>query len=223
MRGLVLAVLAVLAAVAGTAPARSTDTAPAHCPPNPICRWNEAALQAVRAGRTPPPVAARNLATVHLAVHDAAAATVATDAPFRVRYVAVVDADPAAAAAVAAHRVLVELYPTRVADFDAALDDTLDPIPDGPAKARGVALGKATAEAVLRWRAGDGGVARRSDYRPQKQGVEQPAADPGEVRPPLLPGRTAYRASPSPIRPRSARRRRPSGHRYQRVPTPKSP
>lgn len=183
-------VLVLLAAGVGAVPGRSAGTSPARpepCPPNPVARWNEVALQAIRAERTPPPVAARNLAVVHLAVHDAVAATVAADAPFRVRYVARVDADPAAAAAVAVHRVLVELYPARVAEFDAALDATLDPVPDGPTKARGVALGLATAEAVLRWRAADGEVARRSDYRPRTgPGLWRPT--PAGYRPPLLPG-----------------------------------
>lgn len=187
MRWLALVLLAVVAAAV---PGWSADARPAELDPRPLTpveRWNEAALQAVRAERTPPPVAARNLAVVHLAVHDAVAATVATDAPFRVRYVARVDADPAAAAAVAAHRVLVELYPARVVEFDAALDATLESVPDGPARRRGVALGQATAEAVLRWRAADGAVARRSDYRP-RAGVGLWRPTPAGYRPPLLPG-----------------------------------
>lgn len=183
-------VLALLAAAVGATPGRSTGqgpTQPERCPPNPVLRWNEAALLAVRAERTPPPVAARNLAVVHLAVHDAVAATVATDAPFRVRYVERVDADPVAAAAVAAHRVLVELYPARVAEFDAGLDASLDDVPEGPARRRGVSLGQATAEAILRWRATDGAVARRSDYRPREgPGLWRPT--PAGYRPPLLPG-----------------------------------
>ncbi|QDU19420.1 vanadium-dependent haloperoxidase [Urbifossiella limnaea] len=187
MRWLALGLLAV---VAGVGPGRSAGTDPGQadsCPTDPVGRWNEATLRAVRAERTPPPVAARNLAVVHLAVHDAVAATVATVAPFRVRYVARVDADPAAAAGVAAHRVLAELYPARVAEFDAALDATLDPVPEGPARTRGVALGQATAEAVLRWRAADGVVARRSDYRP-RQGLGLWRPTPDGYRPPLLPG-----------------------------------
>src|SRR5262245_65526634 len=38
-----------------------------------VARWNEAALAAVKAERTPPPVAARNLAIVHVAMYDAVA------------------------------------------------------------------------------------------------------------------------------------------------------
>ena len=39
-----------------------------------VARWNEAALAAAKAERTPPPVAVRNLAIVHVAVYDAVAA-----------------------------------------------------------------------------------------------------------------------------------------------------
>lgn len=178
----------LVAAAAGVTAAQP----PCPCPDppgprDPVLRWNEAALLAVRADRTPPPVAARNLAVLHLAVHDAVAATRATDAPFRVRYTAVVAADPAAAAAVAAHRTLVELYPARVVEFDAALDTTLEAVPDGPGKTRGVALGQATAEAVLRWRAADLATARRSDYRP-RPAVGRWRPTPAGYAPPLLPG-----------------------------------
>ena len=214
MRWLGLALIAVVTAAAPGGSMGHDPAPPELCPPNPVCRWNEAALRAIRAERTPPPVAARNLAVVHLAVHDATAATVAADAPFRVRYVARVDADPAAAAAVAAHRVLVELYPARVVEFDADLDATLDPVPDGPAKTRGVALGQATAEAVLRWRAADGEVARRSDYRPRLgPGLWRPT--PTGYRPPLLPGWLPSRRS----------RQRPEGSPKldQRPPCPYGP
>ncbi|HYH67721.1 MAG TPA: vanadium-dependent haloperoxidase [Urbifossiella sp.] len=177
----------LVVAVAAGALAGPDAAPPGACPPDPVLRWNEAALRAIRADRTPPPVAARNLAVLHLAVHDAAAATEATDAPFRVRYAAVVVADPTAAAAVAAHRVLVELYPGSVEALDATLDDTLGPVPAGPAKDRGIALGQATAEAVLRWRGNDHRTARRSDYAPRPgPGRWRPTPD-GFARP-LLPG-----------------------------------
>src|SRR5207244_9975665 len=38
---------------------------------NLVLQWNEHALEAIRRDRTAPPVAARNLAVVHLAVYDA--------------------------------------------------------------------------------------------------------------------------------------------------------
>jgi hypothetical protein len=91
-----------------------------------------------------------------------------------------------AATAVAAHRALIELYPERVDDFDTALDDTLNGIPEGPAKSRGISLGQSVAERVLKWRAGDG-KSSRSNYTPRnEQGLWRPT--PPERREPLLPG-----------------------------------
>src|SRR5690349_18528750 len=40
-------------------------------PPDQVIVWNEAALEAIKKDRTPPPLAARNLAMVHVAVYDA--------------------------------------------------------------------------------------------------------------------------------------------------------
>src|SRR5262245_55458439 len=57
---------------------RVIDTPPASekvreskkaAPKDVVLRWNEAALFAIRTERTPPPVAARNLAMVHAAVY----------------------------------------------------------------------------------------------------------------------------------------------------------
>jgi hypothetical protein len=152
-----------------------------------VTRWNEAALLAVRSEKTPPPVAARNLAVLHVAVYDAVNAVSGTHQTFHADLGDHRGADPGAAAAIAAHRTLVSLYPGRVADFDDVLDLTLDPIPEGPAKTRGIALGQAVAEQVLRWRAGDWAVARTGRYAPRLEvGRWQPT--PPDYRPPLLPG-----------------------------------
>ncbi|HJZ56537.1 MAG TPA: hypothetical protein VKE74_16345, partial [Gemmataceae bacterium] len=180
MRLLVLVLLPILA---GPAIAQ-----PPGCPcPNVVLRWNEAALGAIQKERTPPPVAARNLAIVHVAVYDAVNAVDGTHRPFLVGFERPVDADPSAAAAIAAHRTLADLYPARLSEFDAVLDETLGDIPEGRAKARGILLGQMVAERVLRWRASDGQVARASDYRPRLEpGRWRPT--PPRYQPPLLPG-----------------------------------
>ncbi|MFE7709321.1 vanadium-dependent haloperoxidase [Streptomyces sp. NPDC057486] len=61
-----------------------------------------------------------------------------------------------AALAAAVHRALVELVPTRAPEVDAALQRTLDQIPDGPAESLGVAAGEHQALEVLHDREGDG-------------------------------------------------------------------
>src|SRR5215510_3318443 len=74
-------------------------------------------------------------------------------------YAADLNAGPGAsqdtAAAVAAHTVLAELYPSQRATFDAALATSLAKIQDGPAKADGISIGKAAAEKMLALRRND--------------------------------------------------------------------
>jgi hypothetical protein len=60
-----------------------------------------------------------------------------------------------AAAAAAAHTVLAALYPPQQSTLDAALAASLAKVQDGPAKAAGVALGKAAAEKMLALRRND--------------------------------------------------------------------
>jgi hypothetical protein len=61
-----------------------------------------------------------------------------------------------AAVAQAAHDVLVEYFPTASGTLDATLTDSLAGVPDGPAKARGVAIGAAAADDLITSRVGDG-------------------------------------------------------------------
>jgi hypothetical protein len=83
--------------------------------------WNEAALRAVREERTPPPRAARNLAMVHVAVHDAVNSVRRTHEAFRFEARPCGCTSVEAAAAVAAHRVLLELYPDQAECLNATL------------------------------------------------------------------------------------------------------
>ena len=66
------------------------------------------------------------------------------------------DASIDAAAAKAAHTVLSAYVPAQAALLDAALATTLGAIPDGPAKAAGIAVGDAAAAAMIALRANDG-------------------------------------------------------------------
>lgn len=148
----------------------------AASPPRPdvVLFWNEVLLQAVRADRTPPPLAARNLAVMHAAVFDAVNAVEGGYRPFRAAPAARAGTSPEVAAAVTAHRVLTALYPKQVERFDAALDDCCTHFPDGPAKENGVAFGQLVAEKYLDWRAADG-TDRRVSYSPRHgPGLWQP-------------------------------------------------
>lgn len=121
-----------------------------------VLYWNEVALSAIKKEQTPPPQAARHLAILHAALYDAINALEGRYRPYRVatRPDGMVSAD--CAAAIAAHRVLLELYPRLGDSCDAALDLVLEQIPDGPAKESGVAWGQRVAEQILRERAEDG-------------------------------------------------------------------
>ncbi|MGW7383125.1 vanadium-dependent haloperoxidase [Streptomyces sp. NPDC054794] len=61
-----------------------------------------------------------------------------------------------AALASAVHDCLVALVPSRTQELDTALRSTLDRVPDGPAKAKGIAAGARQARLILASREGDG-------------------------------------------------------------------
>ncbi len=122
-------------------------------------------MKIIRAERTPPPMAARNLAIVHAAIYDAVNAVERTHRPYRFRGDAPAGASAEVAASLAAHRALVALYPKQVEFVDAILDANLATLPDGEGKTNGMFLGKAVAEDLLDWRRQDG-VARRVAYKP---------------------------------------------------------
>ena len=98
---------------------------------------------------------ARVLAMVHAAMHDAVNGaepryeTYASD-------LGDVHADPEAAAAGAAHRVLSGLFPALQASWDAALVESLSTIHGGRSKRLGVTLGAAVGQMILNVRANDG-------------------------------------------------------------------
>jgi hypothetical protein len=123
---------------------------------NVVLDWNEAAIAAIRAERTPPPVVSRNLAIAHIAVYDAVNAIDRTNAPYQSRMLAAPTTSREAAAASAAHRALSALFPSQTAAFDALLAAGLSAVPDGPAETAGVALGIQAADAILAARADDG-------------------------------------------------------------------
>ena len=123
-----------------------------------VLDWNAHAAKAiVTVGGQAPPRALIRLAMVHLAMYDAVNAI--EGAPFE-GYASVPAVDsPAseeAAAATAAHDVLVALFPAQAADLDAKYATSLAALPDDGAKANGIAVGRQAASAILSKRAEDG-------------------------------------------------------------------
>jgi len=97
----------------------------------------------------------RALAMMHLAMHDALNAIVPIYQTYAYSGAPRV-AHPIAAAARSAHDVLVAQYPDQHAKLTDQLGRWLAHVPDSPLRERGIALGQATAAAILAQRNGDG-------------------------------------------------------------------
>lgn len=123
-----------------------------------VTDWSLVATQAVvtKGGRA----GAVEFAIVNAAMFDAVNAIDGRYAPYKIipsspRKGASADA----AAAAAAHRALVGLFPEQATTLDAAYATSLASLPNDIARARGVALGEEVADAMLALRANDGRTA----------------------------------------------------------------
>jgi hypothetical protein len=130
-----------------------------------VTDWNEKAVAAVYTARLSPDQQSRNLAMVHIAVFEAVNSIEPRYSPYRARLPVEAGAAKDAAAAAAAHGVLVKLFPEQAKDFDAALQAALAKLPEGAGKASGIRLGERAAAAILAERAQDGADAPIT-YRP---------------------------------------------------------
>src|SRR5215813_1325351 len=68
-----------------------------------VTDWNNAALDAIRRGNTPPPIASRGLAILHAAIYDAVNGIARTHEPYLVPSGVPASASRQAAASTAAH------------------------------------------------------------------------------------------------------------------------
>jgi hypothetical protein len=122
-----------------------------------VLRWNEIAARTATA--TSPFNQARVGATVQLAVFEPVNAITGEYGPYlNPAPVAPVGASVEAAVITAAHKVLTTYFPApaTVAMLDGARDSDLAAIPGGLAKATGIAVGLAAANAMIALRATDG-------------------------------------------------------------------
>jgi PAP2 superfamily len=121
-----------------------------------VTEWNSAALDAIRAGHTPPPIASRSLAILHVSIYDAVNGIDRTHEYYLVQSEVPASASRDAAASAAAHEALVNLFPAGASSFDALHVAILAAIPDGPQKAAGIVWGEFVAGQILAARANDG-------------------------------------------------------------------
>ena len=128
-------------------------------PNDVILNWNQVAYQAFGGeAYLHSLMASRINAMTHIAMHDALNAI----HPAYTKY-ALTETDPGAnpiaAAATAAHTVLLHEIPEKKTFLDSALQQSLSAISEADAKSRGLVLGKAAGQAIINVRANDGAVA----------------------------------------------------------------
>jgi PAP2 superfamily len=154
----------VLAACGGN---EDGDVAPVTITPgnaDVVAQWNTIATTTVNLPAaitgTPEeqrPTYAVDLATVQVAVYDAVIAIAGTHRPYAITPTAPIDgASQEAAAATAAYRVLLGLFPSRAASYQPNYDAYLATLPAGTARDRGIAVGAEVATGILALRANDG-------------------------------------------------------------------
>jgi len=134
---------------------------------NPVLQWNRALLVIVRTPGAQPATIhpTRSFAIMHAAIYDAVNAIDRTHKSYFVNLRGVSQsASQDAAAAAAAHEVLVGLYPQFQAMLDAQLQQSLAQIPDGAHKADGIIIGQTVADGILALRSNDGSNAPPIPY-----------------------------------------------------------
>lgn len=116
-------------------------------------------------------------------------------------------ASPQAAAAVAAHDVLLEYFPASQGKLDTALAASLAEVPDGPPKDQGIRYGERAADRLIDLREDDGRFAPITFDVPPAAGVWRPTPpafapffDPwmAQVEPLLLDSPSQFRPGPPP-------------------------
>lgn len=121
-----------------------------------VLAWNVIAVQTGLAAGQTPQEGILHLAYVQAAVFDAVDALDGGFRPYTGHLHARGQTDGDAAVAAAAHRVLVTQFPSQQSTLDADYAASLAAIPEGSAKARGIALGENAATDLEDARANDG-------------------------------------------------------------------
>ena len=147
-----------------------------------ITDCNKITVDATKTGGLNSNLGTRIDAIEALAVYDAVNTIVNFGTPYHFHTPPSGAASAEAAAAQAAHDVLVNYFPAQKADLDAKLAASLGAIPDGPDKSNGLAVGAASAADLIAFRANDGSSPNVSYAGPANPGI-------GEWRP--TPGATA--------------------------------
>jgi hypothetical protein len=146
-----------------------------------ITDWNKTAMDVMKAVNVGGNPWTRSMALVNVSMSDAVNSVQNRYSRYTTELPIDPNASAEAAAAGAARDILMRQYPGQKALIDAAFVETMQTIPDNPARAAGVALGEKVAAAVFAERQSDA-TNMPDTYRPMTQpGVWVPTA------PPLFP------------------------------------
>src|SRR5438477_1100812 len=152
-----------------------------------VVDWNNVYLETIRATGGPPCPIARAGAMVHAAMFDAVNSVHGVYEPYLGLFSAPQGTSDVAAAAQAAHDVLVSLFPARQQVYDDALAASLAAVPAGAGQAAGIDLGQRVAAALIEARAHDGTQSEPpyiigsnpGDWRPTPPDFTSPPFNPG--------------------------------------------
>jgi PAP2 superfamily len=186
---------------------RSTLTGRA---PNQVIVWNQILLGILGTPGAQPATIhpTRSLAMMHLAVANAVGAITRRYQPYRFDVPASPHASQAAAAASAAHEVLVSLYPSLTSALDADLASSLNTVRSDPGKTAGIEIGVRAGQAILRLRQNDGSAATPPPFVPGTAPGDYRLTPPGfgapvftqwpDVTPFVLESANQFRPGPPP-------------------------
>lgn len=160
----------------------------------PIVDWNKTLIAILSTPGAQPATIhpTRSLAILQAAEYDAVVSVTRVGRPYLFRVRVHGPASAAAAADQAAHDVLTGLYPAQASVADSQLATQLSAIPDGRAKARGVATGHAVADRLLAIRSADGSAlipppfvpgTKPGDYQPTPPNMTPRSSTTGAISP----------------------------------------
>lgn len=183
LAGAALAVGAAVPALATPAGAGGRSARPAATDPfapgtgGPVVDWNKTLISILLTPGAQPATIhpTRSFAILQAAEYDAVVSITKVGRPYLFRVPVTGPASAAAAADQAAHDVLAGLYPAQAGVADSQLATELAGIPNGPAKTRGTAVGRAAAATLLAIRSADGSALTPPPFKP--------GTDPGDYQP----------------------------------------
>jgi hypothetical protein len=141
-----------------------------------VTDWNAIALNTSAAAGNGPAAQARVASIMHAAIFDSVNAIEPRYTVYMVSPTVTLPASSEAAAAAAAHGVLVRLFPAAKPSLDNLYAASLSQIADGDAKRNGIAVGEFVAAEMVALRSNDGSAPQPYTLPPAGLGIWRPTA-----------------------------------------------